>query len=102
LSTVTGGGISSPTALAIDGLGNTWTANGTGSVSEIHAGTAITPTGGYVGGGLSSPNGIAVDTSGNVWVSNGGNNSVTEIVGGAPPTQPLATATEANTLGVRP
>jgi len=99
LSTVTGGGISSPAALAVDGGGNIWTANGNGSVSEIHSGSAITPSGGYVGGGMNGSNGIAIDTSGNVWVSNGGNNSMTEIVGGAPPTQPLATATENNTLG---
>jgi len=102
VNSVVDGGISSPTALAVDGLGDIWVANGNGSVSEIQAGSAISPTGGFVGGSMSSPNGIAIDISGNLWMSNAGNNSVTEIIGGAPPTQPLAIATQNNTIGARP
>jgi trimeric autotransporter adhesin len=99
---VTTGGISAPAALTVDGFGDIWVANSNGSVSEIRGGGTISPDGGFVGGGLSAPNGIVVDTSGNVWVSNSGNNSVTEIIGGAPPTQPLATATQTATIGQTP
>jgi hypothetical protein len=51
---------------------------------------------------LNAPTGISIDISGNVWISNGGNNSVTEILGGAAPVAPLAIATQNVTLGARP
>jgi len=102
-STYTGGGLNAPAALAVDGNGAVWIANGNGSVSEFsNGGTAVTPTDGYTGGSMSAPAGISIDIAGNVWVSNSGNNSVTEILGGAAPSPPLAVGTQNNTLGVRP
>ncbi len=58
--------------IAIDNLGNVWTANeGFSSLSEFsNDGVAISPTSGYVGGGLAIPRGIAIDGSDNVWVVN--------------------------------
>jgi len=98
-----GGGLSAPSALAIDGAGSVWVANGNGSVSQFtNLGTAISPSGGYTGGALSSPTGIAVDQAGNVWVSNGGNNSITEIIGAAAPVAPVTAAVTNNTVGVKP
>ena len=98
-----GGGLSTPSALAIDGAGSVWVANGNASVSQFtNLGTAISPTGGYTGGGLSAPTGVAVDQAGNVWVSNGGNNSITEIVGAATPAAPVTQAVTNNTVGAKP
>jgi len=37
-----------------------------------------------------------------VWVTNAGNDSVTEIIGGAEPVPPLVTGAANKTLGVRP
>ena len=98
-----GGGLSTPAALAIDGAGSVWVANGNSSVSQFtNLGTALSPSGGYTGGGLSSPTGVAVDQAGNVWVSNGGNNSITEIVGAATPVAPVTQAVTNNTVGAKP
>jgi ligand-binding sensor domain-containing protein len=99
----TSGGISDPLALAIDGLGQVWTANGNGTVSALsNNATAITPATGYGGAGLSTPGGIAVDLSGNLWVTNSSDNSVTEVLGVAAPTAPLSTAVTNGTTGVQP
>ncbi len=76
----TGGGLNSPTGIAIDSSGDVWVANGNNSVTELTpSGTAISPTSGFTGGGLNSPYGIAIDSSGDVWVANNGGSSVTEI-----------------------
>ncbi len=80
-----GGGLNTPTAIAIDGADNVWVTNsqGTGlpldsSVTEFsNSGTPLSPATGFVGGGLSSgtsfATSIAIDNSGNVWIGNGGN-----------------------------
>jgi len=68
--TVTGGGLNSPTSLAIDTLGNVWVAGYYGLLSVFNAqGTPLSSTG-FGSGILGESYGIAVDTSGNVWVSN--------------------------------
>lgn len=97
-------GVSSPTSLAIDGLGMVWVANGNNTVSVLDSsGAAVTPSTGYKGGLISAPTGIIVDNSGSVWISNGGNGSVTKIIGGAAPVvTPTVTGTMNNTLGTRP
>lgn len=79
--TYTGGGLSSPKALAVDGLGNVWVANGgANSVSQFGpGGAALSPVGGFTGGGLNLPSGIAVSPTGAVWVANSGGNSVSEF-----------------------
>jgi Pro-kumamolisin, activation domain len=99
----TAGGIANPKAVAVDGLGHIWIANASGSLSELsNAGTAISPSTGYAGSSLSTPTAIGIDISGNIWLTNQGNNSVTEIIGGAAPAAPLATAARDGTTGVRP
>jgi streptogramin lyase len=67
----TGGGLNTPRSIAVDSLGNIWTANsGANSISELSSsGKAISGSAGYTGGGLNAPWGIAIDTSGNVWVT---------------------------------
>jgi streptogramin lyase len=67
----TGGGLTTPKSIAVDGSGNIWAANnGANSISELStSGKAISGSAGYTGGGLKAPWGIAIDTSGNVWVT---------------------------------
>jgi hypothetical protein len=100
----TGGGLSAPSQLAVDGLGRLWITNSTGSISEFtNTGTALSPAStGYASAGYSTPAGIAIDVAGSVWVANSGSNAITQIVGGAAPAAPPATAITNNTTGSRP
>jgi hypothetical protein len=67
--TVTGGGLNSPTALAVDAGGSVWVADYLGAVSAFTPqGTPLSPTG-YGAGVLSNTFGLTIDTSGNIWVS---------------------------------
>jgi len=68
----TGGGMDGPAGLAIDGSGNVWVTNASGSsLSEFSPlGVAISATG-FTGGGLDKPGLAAFDPSGNLWVANG-------------------------------
>jgi hypothetical protein len=82
----TGGGISTPDGIAIDGSGNAWIANTSGVNSAMNAvtklsssGVPLSGAGGYTGGGLSDPLKIAIDGFGNVWTINYYGNSVTEF-----------------------
>ena len=75
------GGIVNPTAVAVDGAGAVWVANGNSTLSIL----GITPSTGFTGGLLSSPSALAIDPAGNVWLANKGNNSVTEFLGAATP-----------------
>ena len=93
-----------PQAIAIDGSGNAWIANGNtvSSITEISSGgTTLSPVAGYTGGGVDGPDAIAIDPSGNVWISNNGNNNfITELIGAATPVvTPLATGVKNSTLG---
>jgi DNA-binding beta-propeller fold protein YncE len=94
------GGINSATALAIDGAGQLWVANGNNSISALSSAGAIVSS--TSDPSVSGPTGVAIDISGNVWISNGITSTVDEIVGGAAPVAPLATAVQDNTLGVKP
>jgi hypothetical protein len=66
----TGGGMSSPSGLGIDGSGNVWVANYFNVASEF------SPTGvplfanGITGSGLSASYGLAVDANNNAWIPN--------------------------------
>lgn len=104
LGTLSGGGLSAPSSLAVDGAGQIWAVNGNGSLTEFSsAGTAITPATGFQGGNLSSPSSVVIDGSGSVWVVNSGNGTVTKFFGGAAPVlTPTVTATTNNALGTRP
>jgi streptogramin lyase len=91
----TGGGLSHPQSIAVDGAGKLWIANYRGSsITElagassapIAPGTALSPAAGLGGHtALSQAYAIAVDASGNLWVSNFGSNTITEFVGIASP-----------------
>jgi hypothetical protein len=97
LCNVTGGGLRYPARLTVDAGNHVWVANLVGgSVSEIAAGTAVSPAapasgGGYTGGyggdaGLAEPYNAAPDASGNLWVSNSQNNDIVMFFGLATPT----------------
>ena len=100
----TGGGLSAPNAVAIDGLGFVWVVNGNNTLSVFtNLGAAVSTATNYitVTGGTGS-NSIAIDISGNLWISNSTNSTITEIVGGAAPTPPLAIGVANATTGTRP
>jgi streptogramin lyase len=93
-------GLNNPTAIALDGRNNVWTANnaansvsGLDSVSAVsYLGNAMMPNGTSAGGRqfssdfLSGGRATVIDLSGNVWVAGDGTpNSITEIVGAAVP-----------------
>jgi hypothetical protein len=74
----TGGGLSQPLGIAMDGTGNVWTASSYGNgttlfegVNEFNAttGAALSPASGYSGGGLAMAQTIAIDPFENIWVS---------------------------------
>jgi Bacterial Ig-like domain (group 3) len=109
-STFTGGGLLQPTAVAIDGAGQVWIANGGNSVSSFsNSGTAQSPATGYgattaaAPTPYNAPSGIAVDQAGSVWITNSGGNTVTRIFGSAAPVvAPLVTGAANGTTGTRP
>jgi len=75
-----GGGLSGPQGIAIDGLGQAWVTNDTvASVTKLSsAGVVLSGTAGYTGGGLSLPYGVAIDSAGDAWIANNSSGSVTE------------------------
>jgi len=92
-SPASGGGLSSPTGLAVDGSANVWVTNlnTAGTLSKVVASsaTALTPSTGL--GSLNAPAGVAVDLSGNVWTANSGDNTISEFVGlGSPTVTPIS------------
>jgi sugar lactone lactonase YvrE len=99
-SDYTGIGLSSATALAIDGKGQVWIANASGTVSMLT--NAGVPAATINDPSFSGTTSIAIDISGTVWVTNATNNTVDEIVGGAAPSAPLANAVQNDTPGTRP
>jgi secreted PhoX family phosphatase len=105
-----GGGLSAPVSLAVDGAGYVWIANsGNNTVSEFtNARSAISGTAGYgssyvTAEALNAPSAVAIDQTGGVWVTNKSGNTVTHIFGAAAPTAaPLSSATATGTLGTKP
>jgi hypothetical protein len=117
-----GGGLSSPHFMSIDGAGDIWVANSSSvtvnsttysTVSEFNnAGTAITPAtsssnpGGFVvNTGTAVARYLAIDGSGNVWVpdSVASATQIAELVGVAVPVfTPLGTAPLNSKLGALP
>jgi hypothetical protein len=103
----TGGGITTPVAVAVDGLGVIWVANDNGTISALtNAGSAISPGTGYTASGVAAKytngGGLAIDLSGSVWVTNSADGSVTEVLGVAAPVAPLSTSLANGTTGARP
>jgi sugar lactone lactonase YvrE len=102
-----GGGLTIPWGIAVDGAGNAWVANfGGRRVSHfcgaasacprgLGPGDALSPDTGYPFSGLQRNTGINIDASGNVWLannwkdvpvpSNPGGNGLVAFVGMAPP-----------------
>ena len=68
--TVTGGGLSSPSALGVDSYNNVWVANYSGSLSAFSPQGAPFPSAPYGVGILSEVYGLAVDFNDNIWVTN--------------------------------
>jgi len=70
----TGGGVSSPQAVAVDSSGNAWVANKNNAVTELSGGTGafLSGTNGYTSGSLDAPDSIAIDTNGIAWIANCG------------------------------
>ncbi len=103
LNTFGGGGLTAPSALAIDGSGLVWVTNGSGTLSVLSStGSAISPTAGYKVS-ASGPTSIEIDSSGNLWITNASDNSVTEVIGAATPvTTPTTNAVKNNTLAAKP
>jgi sugar lactone lactonase YvrE len=79
----TGGGLTTPWGVAVDGHDNVWVANfGNRRVSELcgtnpancpagtRTGQPISPSTGYGFDGLTRNTGIQIDPSGNVWIAN--------------------------------
>jgi streptogramin lyase len=89
----TGGGMTEPDHIAIDGAGRVWVADyASSSICEFSSsGTAISGGSGhgysYGTGLLGEPWGLAIDLSGNLWVpvQSGGSNAIVEFVGVAAP-----------------
>jgi PKD repeat protein len=97
----TNGALTNPYALAIDGAGNVWIANGSSAVQTVdNSVVELAPAGAqamYIAhqnsprGYLDLPQSIAVDSTGAVWLSDGDTNTVTQFVGVATPVvTPLA------------
>jgi hypothetical protein len=99
-NTYTNLGLSGATALAFDGNSNLYVANGNGAVTVVSTPDTVVST--TQGSTSAAPAAVAIDLSGNVWLTNAAANSVDEIIGGAAPTQPLATAVQNGTPGTNP
>lgn len=75
---ITGGGLSSPTNMAIDSTGRPWVANYPGVLSAFTAmGVPVFPSG--LTDNLKQVYGITIDPSDNVWVTNGGFKSMSKF-----------------------
>ena len=98
----TGGGLSNPTALTIDGAGYVWVTNASNTISVLGPTGAPFSTTPYTSL-LSAPTTVNVDGSGNLWITNSGDNSVTEVIGvAAPVTTPQTTAVKNSSVAARP
>jgi streptogramin lyase len=74
----TGGDLSLPEGIAIDGSDNAWISNANPNqttfiydITEYNSSGSNYTNSPYSGAGLEDPYGVAVDTSGNVWFANG-------------------------------
>ncbi len=103
-TTLTGGGLSTPTSLAVDGAGMVWVANsGNGSLSEFNNnGTPLTVNGLLPASGI-APSAVAIDQRGGIWVANRSAGTVKHVLGaGTPVVTPTAAASSTAHLGVAP
>ncbi len=84
-SPFTGGGLSSPDFIAVDGLGNVWVADegditgGVGWVSKFNSSGTPESSSSGITGGLNDANALAIDASNNVWVTGYNNSTLVEF-----------------------
>jgi streptogramin lyase len=71
--TLTGVGLNSPMAVAVDAQGNVWVANQSSMSKFGPDGIALSPGNGFTGGGINSAFEMAIDPAGNVWTTDLGN-----------------------------
>jgi hypothetical protein len=111
VTAATGGTLSNPFGVAVDGLGNVWVVNranvsGKSSILEYNGATAaaISPSTNYtLGGAISGPLNIAIDPAGIIWVTSYDASQVVEVFGqAAPVVTPLSYASGKSQLGTRP
>jgi hypothetical protein len=93
--TITGGGLSMPTAIGIDAQSNVWVAGQLGPLSAFNPqGTPLSPTGFGITNGtpdLTQTYGLTIDSLGDIWISNynslyNGRGSVVKFLGSNTPT----------------
>ena len=95
-----GGGLSGPEGVAVDGSGNVWVTNDTVvGVTKLSSAGAPATGSPFTGGGLSLPYGIAIDTNGNAWIANTTSGSVTEFPATFPTTGTASNYTVCNLSG---
>jgi streptogramin lyase len=95
-----GGGLSGPQGVAVDGSGNVWVTNDTvAGVTKLSSAGAVATGSPFTGGGLSLPYGIAIDTNGNAWIANNTSGSVTEFPATFPTTGTASNYTVCNLSG---
>ncbi len=77
----TGGGLSQPAAIAIDGQGKAWVTDwGSKSVIKLDtSGDILSGPSGYSTGAASMPFGVSIDVAGDAWVGNNSDQTVTEL-----------------------
>jgi streptogramin lyase len=75
-----GGGIGTPTSVAVDASGNLWVTNAnTNSVSILSSLGVPLPNSPLSGNGVTYPSQVAIDSNGNAWISNNGGMNVSEF-----------------------
>jgi hypothetical protein len=75
--TYTGGGLSAPSAVAVDAGGNVWITNrGANTVTELAHSGAVLATSSAV---LSGPAAVALDATGDPWIANATANTLTQL-----------------------
>jgi hypothetical protein len=100
-----GGGIGDPERIAIDGGGNVWTTNGTGTypiTKQLPSGALASGSPFSTGFASGYANAIAIDESENVWVANGYSGELAELsnAGAAVSGSPFTTSVTNGLMGL--
>jgi len=100
---LSGNGLATPVAVAIDASANAWVANSTGATLSAFT-VAGAPMSGspFAPNGLSQPVSLAFDAIGNIWLANSGNDSVLELSNIGTPIQQISSATAPSAIVINP